>query len=203
TACGNACRNQKQFNSSRSSTFVDGGRTSTITFGTGVGVDPVIGNNWQLTLRSTTDTVSVGGISAPRTSLFLITNQTPTFLPDPFDGIMGMGATAQGWFASAISQGLPALFGMLFTHQNEGGAELTIGGVDSTKFTEPLVFSPQVGRGSTWQLSSPAIFVNGRTTNTLNVQRTIIFDSGTSNILFPQATAQVRRLRYLLVRIGS
>ncbi|KZV91924.1 acid protease [Exidia glandulosa HHB12029] len=189
TACGKACSNQRQFNSSRSSTFVDGGRTSTITFGTGVGVDPVIGNNWQLSLRSATDTVAVGGISIPRISFFQITNQTPTFLPDPFDGIMGMGATAQGWFAGAIAQGLPSMFGMFFTHQNEGGAELTLGGADTTKFTQPLKFSPQASTGSTWQLTSPGIFVNGKTSSTLNVRRTIIFDSGTSNILFPQATA--------------
>lgn len=107
TACGTACSRQRQFVTSKSSTFVDGGRTSTITFGTGVGVDPVVGNNWQLSLRSSTDTVAVGGISVPKTSFFLITKQTPTFLPDPFDGIMGLGATAQGWFAGAVSQGLP------------------------------------------------------------------------------------------------
>ncbi len=68
---------------------MDGGRTTTLTFGTGVGVDPVIGNNWRLTLRTARDTVGVGGISVPDVSLFLITNQTPTFGPDPFSGIQG------------------------------------------------------------------------------------------------------------------
>ena len=68
---------------------MDGRRTSTITFATGVGVDPVIGNNWQLSLRSATDTVTVGNLAVPKTSLFLITNQTPTFAPDPFSGIQG------------------------------------------------------------------------------------------------------------------
>lgn len=53
-------------------------------------MDPVIGNNWQLTLRSGTDAVSVGGLAAKSVSLFVITNQTPTFAPDPFDGIQGM-----------------------------------------------------------------------------------------------------------------
>lgn len=81
---------------------------------------------------------------------------------------------------------------MFITHQNEGGAELTFGGVDSTKFTEPLKFSPQAESGDTWELNSPAIFVNGKTTSTLKRSRTIIFDSGTSNILFPQSTANVR-----------
>lgn len=90
TLCGAPCKNQIQFDPSKSSTFVDGGRTSLITFATGVGVDPVIGNNWQLTLRTAQDTVAVGGVSVPSVSLFLITNQTPTFGPDPFSGIMGM-----------------------------------------------------------------------------------------------------------------
>lgn len=76
-------------------------------FGTGVGVDPVNGSNWALELRTATDTVAVGGISVPKISFFQIVDQTPTFLPDPFDGIMGMGASAQGWFAGAIRQGLP------------------------------------------------------------------------------------------------
>ena len=78
-----------KFDSSKSSTFVDGGRTSSITFATGVGVDPVIGANYKLTLRSGTDTVSVGGLSAKGVSLFLITNQTPKFDIDPFSGIQG------------------------------------------------------------------------------------------------------------------
>lgn len=78
-----------KFDSSKSSTFVDGGRTSSITFATGVGVDPVIGANYKLTLRSGRDTVSVGGLSATGISLFLITDQTPKFDIDPFSGIQG------------------------------------------------------------------------------------------------------------------
>jgi len=99
--------NQVKFDSSKSSTFVDGGRTTSITFGTGVGVDPVVGDNYSLTLRSAKDVVTVGGLVAKATNLFLITDQTPKFNIDPFSGIQGMGAQAQGFFASLISQGLP------------------------------------------------------------------------------------------------
>jgi len=80
---------QTKFDSSKSTTFVDGGRTSSITFATGVGVDPVIGANYKLTLRSGKDTVGVGGFSAPGVSLFLITSQTAKFNIDPFSGIQG------------------------------------------------------------------------------------------------------------------
>ena len=124
-----------QFDSNKSSTFVDGGSETSITFGTGVGVDPVIGNNWQLALRSATDTVTVGGISVPDVSLFLITDQTPTFDPDPFSGIQGMSSVATGLFAGLEAQGLPSLFGFYLTPKSVGNAELTLGGIDSSKFT--------------------------------------------------------------------
>ncbi|KAF5392006.1 hypothetical protein D9757_003250 [Collybiopsis confluens] len=183
------CTPQVRFNSSKSSTFVDGGRTSTITFGTGVGVDPVVGDNYQLQLRSATDTVSVGGLSSPNVPLFLITEQTPTFDIDPFSGIQGMGARAQGFFAALIARGLPSLFGLYLTPLAVGNAELTIGGVDQSKFTGNLTFASQAGTGATWELRSPGISVNGKTTSVLNTARTVIFDSGTSNVLFDTSTA--------------
>lgn len=91
TQSGTLCTNcpQVKFDSSKSSTFVDGGRTSSITFATGVGVDPVIGANYKLTLRSAKDTVTFGGLSAPGVSLFLITSETAKFDIDPFSGIQG------------------------------------------------------------------------------------------------------------------
>ncbi|CAA7261676.1 unnamed protein product [Cyclocybe aegerita] len=213
TLCGQPCANQVQFDPSKSSTFVDGGRTSSITFATGVGVDPVVGANYRLTLRSATDTVAFGGLSATKVPLFLITNQTAKFSIDPFSGIqgestpfmkmrhrgsdltltcglVGMGATAQGIFAGLIGQGLPSLFGMYLAPKTVGNAELTLGGVDSAKFIgSPIFVSLPSGTGSTWQLASPGISVNGKTTSLLHTSRTIIFDSGTSNILFSTNTA--------------
>jgi len=52
-------------------------------------VDPVIGANYKLTLRSAKDTVTFGGLSAPGVSLFLITSETAKFDIDPFSGIQG------------------------------------------------------------------------------------------------------------------
>ncbi|THU95408.1 acid protease [Dendrothele bispora CBS 962.96] len=190
TLC-NSCTNPvPKFDSSKSSTFVDGGRTSSISFATGVGVDPVINNDYVLRLRSGTDTVTVGGLTSRNVALNLITDQTPAFNIDPFSGIQGMGARAQGFFASLINQGLPALFGMFLTPNSIGNAELTIGGIDESKFDGDLVFAPQAGTGATWELRSPGISVNGRTTSLLNTRRTIIFDSGTSNVLFSTDTAE-------------
>lgn len=63
-------------------------------FGTGVGVDPVSSSNpYSLTLRSGSDVVSVGGLSAGKVSLYTIIKQTATFGVDPFSGIQGKRST--------------------------------------------------------------------------------------------------------------
>jgi hypothetical protein len=68
---------------------------SSITFATGGGVTPVIGDNTRLTLRSGTDTVSVGGLTVPNSDLFLVTDQTPVFDTDPYSGIQGVSPSGK------------------------------------------------------------------------------------------------------------
>jgi len=94
TSCpiGDRCKScpQVKFSPSASSTFVDLNRSGTIGFETGGGVDPVIDNDYVLTLDAGMDTVGlVGGFSAPSIQVFLITNQTSKFNIDPFSGIQG------------------------------------------------------------------------------------------------------------------
>lgn len=57
-----------------------------------------------------------------------------------------------------------------------------------------LINATLPGSGRTWELPSPSIFVNGQTTPLLNSERTVIFDSGTSNVLFSTNTTEVRLL---------
>lgn len=146
---------------------------SNIVFGTGVGVTPVDGDNWELWLSLGSDTVSVAGLTVPSADVYLITNQTPTFLPDPFDGIMGLSPDSASFFNAG---GYAAILGMFFTPKNKGGAEITLGGVDTTKFKTPLVYSPSIVTDD-WQLNSTAIFVNGKTTTSLNNTVPLFFDS--------------------------
>ncbi|KAF8813784.1 acid protease [Phlegmacium glaucopus] len=189
TLCGQACSHQVQFNSSKSSTFVDGGSEFGISFTTGAGVDPVVDDNYRLDLRNATDTVSLGGLSATNISLFLITNQTSKFNIDPFSGIQGLSADAEGLFAALVQIGLPSLFSLYVTPKSVGNAELTIGGIDKSKFIGTPVFaSLPPDSGSFWSLASPGLFINGQTTPLLSSSRTIVFDSGTSNILFSTNT---------------
>jgi hypothetical protein len=128
---------------------------------------------------------------------------------------MGLSPNSGDLFSAA---GFPAIFGMLFTPENEGGAELTLGGVDTTKFDAPLLYSP-VSKGF-WELFSLGIYVNGETTSDLQNTVPLIFDSvssfvnaaidilirmylqGTSNMLFVGATALVGFLTLFILRLS-
>ncbi|KAJ7209222.1 acid protease [Mycena pura] len=189
TVCGQPCAIQAMFNPNRSSTWSDGGQDFFISFSTGGGVDPVIDNDYELFLRLGADNVGIGQLTAVNTSIFIITNQTAKFSADPYGGVLGLGATLEpdelgpSIFASFVSQGLPPLFSLFVTPEKVGHAELTLGEIDNTKFDGHLTFACLPSdTGSTWSLDSTAMAVNGRR---LKVPQNIIFDSGTSNILFP------------------
>jgi hypothetical protein len=80
---------------------------------------------------------------------------------------------------------------MYLTPEADGNAEITIGGIDDSKYTGSLNYvNVPDDSGATWQLENLRIYVNGETTTTLKQQKTIIFDSGTSNVLFDKATAE-------------
>ncbi|KAI1794286.1 hypothetical protein LXA43DRAFT_1179489 [Ganoderma leucocontextum] len=86
TGC-KSCTQTGKFNPSKSSTFKRGTRKHTLPFATGVGVDPVVDNNYVLTIQSATDSATVGGITLDKVSLFTIIDQTAAFNVDPFLGI--------------------------------------------------------------------------------------------------------------------
>ncbi|KAJ7871202.1 hypothetical protein B0H14DRAFT_2345354, partial [Mycena olivaceomarginata] len=91
-----------------------------------------------------------------------------------------------------VSTGYPTISGMFFSPNSaEGAGEIAFGGVDTNKFTAPLLYSPLVD-SSNRILNSEGIFVNGQTASGLQNNVTLIFHSGTSNILFVEPIAQVR-----------
>lgn len=89
TLCNSTCFNQIQFNATASSTFVDGGVEGSITFATGGGVNPAIGDEYTLTLRNATDVVGIGNASVPNVEFFQVVEQTEAFDLDPYSGIQG------------------------------------------------------------------------------------------------------------------
>ena len=115
TGC-KSCTQKGKFNPSKSSTFKRDTRKETLPFATGVGVDPVVNNDYVLTIQSATDSVTVGGVTLDKVSLFTIIDQTAAFNVDPFLGIQGMGSQAEGFFAALIDQGLDGQFQSRLLH---------------------------------------------------------------------------------------
>ncbi|KAF8309088.1 acid protease [Clavulina sp. PMI_390] len=183
-----SCGSQKKFNSAASSTYHSYGTTSTENFGTGVGVDP--SDYESYTLAQVRDTLAIAGLSAAATDFNLITSETSGFLNDPFDGIVGMGYRGSGTiFQNLVSNGLPAVFSLALLPEGTSGSEITLGGIDTTKYTTPLTYIPVSG-SSFWELKNTQMAVNGKTSSTLKVSNNIIFDSGTSNIVFPSSVTK-------------
>lgn len=192
TQCGAPCANQIMFDTEKSSTYISYNQTFSIAFATGGGVNPVISaDEYVLTMLAGEDTITVGGIATPNVSLYTVINQTEAFASDPYSGIQGMSTQAQGFFAGLVQQGLPAMFGMYLTPKIIGNAELTLGGVDESKIFSDILWSEvPAGSDGTWQLNSSQISVNGYTTPLLASNRTVIFDSGTSNAYFDTNTTE-------------
>lgn len=114
---------------------MDGGDETFIGFATGVGVTPVVDEDVFLDVRNGSDTVTVGYISVADVTLYLIFNQSSNFDADPFDSILGMSPVPSGVFAGLEALGLPPLFSFYLTPESVGNVELTLGGIDTSKFT--------------------------------------------------------------------
>ncbi|KAH9915757.1 acid protease [Fomitopsis serialis] len=194
TECGEPCANQVQFNASASSTFVRTGEVQDIAFETGGGVNPITSDDeYVLWLQPGNDTVTVDGVETANVELNLVVNQTAAFEPNPYSGITGLGPVAEGFFLGLTNNGLPALFGLYVTPNSVGNAEITFGGVDESHIHgEIQTASLPSDNDDTWLLSSSAIYINDQTTSLLSTSRTIIFDSGTSNVYFdPDITEEI------------
>lgn len=84
-----------------------------------------------------------------------------------------------------MNKGLLALFGMYLTPKAVGHAELTIAGIDQSKFKGQLTYANiPSGMDFLWELASPVLYVNDETRSILRQNRTIYFDSGTPNVYF-------------------
>ncbi|KAJ7586100.1 acid protease [Mycena floridula] len=187
--CTDACANQNLFDFDQSSTFLvtDDGNGTFIEFATGGDATPFGIEEWSMTLVQVADTISVAGLSVPNVTFFLISNQSQPFSADPYDGILGLFSSPGSFFQGLIDQGLPALVSFYITPNATGDAELTLGGIDSSKFNSTMIFAPLVDDGSgAWILNSTAISVNGKTNDVLAVTTEMIFDTGTTNVFLPQ-----------------
>jgi len=180
--CGGAtCASKHKFDSSKSSTYKTDGRTFAIQYGTG-SVSGFLG----------IDTVNFGGIAATQTTFGQGSHLAAFFRNEPFDGILGMGwpqIAADGLVPvinQMINKGLldQPLFGVWMTEGTQDGqvaGELSLGGIDTTKFTGAITYAPITVKGY-WQINIGGATVNGQS---VAGGGSAISDTGTSLIAGP------------------
>lgn len=141
------------------------------------------------------DVVSVGGLEVSDQSILCITNQSDTWAPNPYDGLLGLAFQSDSvtkstpFFQRLIDNGEVAegVYGFYLSPIDVGHAELTLGGVDYSRMTGPLRALP-VDTEATANLGH---FLANFTDIIVNSQGgyftggSAVFDSGTSNIVAP------------------
>jgi len=196
TSC-TTCSNQKRFDPTKSSTFANYsglGAADGENYGLSRDTSPIEGEDqWSVSFDRVNDTVKVGDLEAKDATFYLINEQSATFSPDPFDGIFGLslGGESTGFYQKLINQGLPKIFSFYLTHNNSPKAELTLGGIDSSKYSGSLTYIDTADPGY-WQVTTTGIYVNGKTTSVLNPKTPItpVIATGLANAVFTKAQAE-------------
>jgi len=177
-----ACRTHSKYDSSKSTTYTANGTAFAIRYGSG-----------SLTGISSQDTVTVGSVSVPNL-LFAEAKAEPgvAFVAAHFDGILGFGfpeISVNGmnpFFQAALASGAIKEPKFAFYLESSGttGGELTLGGVDESKYTGTVTYTPITIRGY-WQFSVSAISVGG---SSFAGETKAIADTGTSLLAIPKAS---------------
>ncbi|KAH8928719.1 acid protease [Atractiella rhizophila] len=188
-----SCANHRRFNASQSSTFrARSNDTMVLPFTTGVGVHPVqqITNtttDWTLTLSGATDRVQLANFIVDDVDFWLIEDETPLWRDIPIEALLGLGSAPGSFFGKLVQQGLPSVFSLYFTPARVGGAELTLGGIDYSKFRGEPTYIPADNSDGYWILNATSLKVNeGKAVPGFEVPLSIIFDSGTSTMNLPK-----------------
>jgi len=176
-----ACDTKAKFDSSKSTTYVKDGQSFAIQYGTG-SCEGFIGK----------DSVSLAGLTVTGQPFGQATTIADFFANQPLDGILGMGWPAisvdglEPVFQTAIDQKLVAEPKFAFwmgheTTEGEMAGEITLGGVDKTRFTGDISYVPVTRKGY-WQFDLDKITVNGKKVASSG---SAISDTGTSLVAGP------------------
>jgi len=183
TAAYDACDQKAKFDSSKSTSYVKDGQEFSIQYGTG-SCEGFVGK----------DSVTLAGLTVTNQPFGQATTIADFFAQVPLDGILGMGWPAisvdglEPVFQTAIDQKLVAepKFAFWLGHEtNEGelAGEITLGGVDTSKYTGDISYVPVTRKGY-WQFDLGKISVGGQQVSSGG---SAISDTGTSLVAGPSS----------------
>ncbi|CAG8482060.1 5055_t:CDS:1 [Ambispora gerdemannii] len=147
---------------------------------------------------SALDTISIAGAVANKQVFGLTQKMSNEFANTPFDGILGMGLDqlsaqkAKTPFTQLVEQkAVPnSVFGFFLGRKKDGTdtqSQLTLGDVDSTKFSGNINFNKLVSNTGFWEIAMDDAAVNGSSLGFKS--KTAIIDTGTTLIVTPDAAA--------------
>lgn len=189
-----ACKLHTKYDSTKSSTFVKNGTTFAIQYGSG-----------SLSGIVSQDAVTLGGVTV-KDVLFAEAIKEPgvAFIAARFDGILGFGypeISVNGmppFFQAALASGAikeaKFAFALAKDASASSGGELTLGGVDSSKYTGDFTYTPITIKGY-WQFAATNVTVGGEAFST---EIKAIADTGTSLLAIPSDV-----FKSLLTKLGS
>lgn len=186
------CGQQTLFDFSKSSTFSwSQDSFEEVRFGTSGDTIPVSGPV-SASCTNASDSVSIQGLTADKYRFILCDQQDPSFSDQgEIDGILGLPIEADnragpGLEWALYDAGLLAdpVFGIYTPPGQITGGQLTLGGVDKTKYEGDLIFldlnKELAVERPTWILDIQTIFIGGQ-------QLLITVDNSTAKVGYPQA----------------
>jgi len=187
-----ACDLHKKYYADRSSTYVANGQKFNITYGSG----SMIGFLSQ-------DTLQLGGLTIQKQVFAEATNLPGiSFAAGKFDGILGLAFqtisvdnVVPPWY-NIVAQNLVANQVFSFWLNNDAssanGGELTLGGIDSTRYTGSITYAPLTSQ-TYWQFTFDDVAIRETSLGFCGTSGcNVIADTGTSLIAGP--TAQIKQL---------
>ncbi|KAL7929268.1 aspartic peptidase domain-containing protein [Trichoderma chlorosporum] len=185
---------QHLFDPDKSETFTSLNGPFTIEYATGTGV--AASGNVEIDGLVSRDVVAVAGLRVQDFQFGLIMNQSAAFGVDPFDGIMGMGfssglTTGSKTFLESLNssgQISQAIYGLYLTPESVGHAEISLGGVDSSKLISEINYISVYPRTGQFNGTFEKVYVDNMTANVS--PNYAIYDSGTANIVAPKKDAE-------------
>jgi hypothetical protein len=147
------CGNDNLFDPARStsfSTLPDAGVYTLLDYSTAASSVPVVAGNDSANCTYVTDAITLHGLKSPEQTFALCNLYPSSFENVPVDGILGLGISPQAsadnsttpsfwsWYNSGL---LPEpVFSFDLIPGSEMGAELTLGGIDHSKYTGEIAY---------------------------------------------------------------